>query len=232
MSLAMEATGPGPIRSVLIVDDHPLYCDALSMTLKTIIDFDHLRTASSLEEALELIETGGEPDLVVLDLNLPDVSGLDGLIRMKSAVEVPIIVVSSMSENTLVSSAIHAGAAGYVPKHSQCNVFNSAINALMKGETYLPAGYALQKRDDDDQVEDAINRLSTLTNQQARILQQICAGKLNRQIATDLEIAETTVKAHVTAIMRKLGVQRRTQAVLLAKKTSFESVLHDTPDEA
>ncbi|MHA6262848.1 response regulator [Arenibacterium sp. CAU 1754] len=231
MSLAMEVTEPRPIRSVLIVDDHPLYCDALSMTLKTIIDFDDLRTASSLEEALALVETGGEPDLVVLDLNLPDVSGLDGLIRMKSAVEAPVIVVSSMSENTLVSSAIYAGAAGYVPKHSQCNVFNAAINALKKGETYLPAGYALQKRENDP-VEDAINRLSTLTNQQARILQQICAGKLNRQIANDLAIAETTVKAHVTAIMRKLGVQRRTQAVLLAKKTSFESVLHDTPDEA
>jgi len=166
------------------------------------------------------------PDAVMLDLNLPDVDGLDGLLRLKAAANAPIIVVSSLADNRVVSQVIRAGAAGYVPKHSQRDVFRTAFEALHRGETFLPEGCVLMEAEAED-TDDAVSRLATLTNQQARILQLICEGKLNKQIAYDLSIAETTVKAHVTAIMRKLGVQSRTQAVLIAKQASFANVLQE-----
>jgi len=131
-----------------------------------------------------------------------------------------------MAENSIISSVIHAGASGFVPKHSRRDVFQRAIETLKSGDTFIPEGYVLL--DDASEGKDgAVSRLASLTNQQARILQLICEGKLNKQIAYELSIAETTVKAHVTAIMRKLGVQSRTQAVLIAKEISFANVLDD-----
>jgi len=211
-------------HTVLIVDDHPLFCDALSMTLQTVVRIGDVHTADRLEKAMRLLDDGLQPDAVMLDLNLPDVDGLDGLIRLKAKANAPIIVVSSLADNRVVSQVIRAGAAGYVPKHSQREVFRTAFDALRRGETFLPEGCVLME---DDDADDAVSRLATLTNQQGRILQLICEGKLNKQIAYDLSIAETTVKAHVTAIMRKLGVQSRTQAVLIAKQASFANVLQE-----
>jgi DNA-binding NarL/FixJ family response regulator len=216
-------------HSALIVDDHPLFCDALSMTLGAVANIRDIQTAANLSDALSLIGTGFSPDLVVLDLNLPDVDGLDGLIRMRNTASVPVVVVSSMADNRVITSTIKAGASGFVPKHSKREIFSAAIKSIRQGHIFVPDGFVLL---DDGQLgtpmqSDILARLATLTNQQARILQLICEGKLNKQIAYDLTIAETTVKAHVTAIMRKLGVQSRTQAVLLAKEASFSSVLQE-----
>ncbi|MDF1872701.1 response regulator transcription factor [Vannielia sp.] len=203
----------------LVVDDHPLFCDALELTLTTVASFSGVRTADRLEKALEML-VDDTPSLVVLDLNLPDVSGLDGLMRLKAtARDVPVIVVSSMAENQVISAALQAGAAGFVPKHSPRSTFREALATVARGESYRPEGYV--ETPPEGKGPDAMARLSTLTAQQARILQLICLGKLNKQIAYDLSIAETTVKAHVTAIMRKLGVQSRTQAVLVANEARF-----------
>ncbi len=204
----------------LVVDDHPLFCDALELTLRSVADFSDVATASSLEAALEKINAAPPPALILLDLNLPDVNGLDGLMRLRRAVEnVPIIIVSSMTENSIIGNAIVAGARGFVPKHSPRSVFRDALNTIAAGEIYKPADY-VEGRGCEDRHEN-LKRLSSLTNQQARILELICEGKLNKQIAFDLSIAETTVKAHVTAIMRKLGVQSRTQAVLVAQEARY-----------
>ncbi|WP_319824455.1 response regulator transcription factor [Thalassovita sp.] len=213
--------------SALIVDDHPLFCDALSMTLRSSAGIGQIQTAATLEQAIAHIAGGENPDVVVLDLNLPDVNGLDGLVRIRNITSAPIVVVSSMADNRVVSGVIHAGANGFVPKHSQREVFQAAFDVLRNGGIFIPAGYVLLDRENAPNQADTLERLASLTNQQARILQLICEGKLNKQIAYDLSIAETTVKAHVTAIMRKLGVQSRTQAVLIAKEASFSSVLQD-----
>ncbi len=217
--------GQTPAGWALVIDDHPLFCDALSMTLQTVAKIGEVHTADRLEIALEKLEAGLKPDAVMLDLNLPDVDGLDGLVRLKTLARAPIIVVSSLTDNRVISQVIQAGASGYVPKHSQRDVFRTAFEALGRGETFLPESCDLLCDENDTEQADAVNRLSTLTNQQARILQLICEGKLNKQIAFDLSIAETTVKAAITAIMRKLGVQSRTQAVLIAKQASFATIL-------
>lgn len=214
------------MASALIVDDHPLFCDALSMTLKAFVGIAEVDSADRLEIALDKIEAGNAPDVIVLDLNLPDVNGMDGLVRLRQAAgATPIIVVSSLADPKVVSAALRAGASGFVPKHSQREVFRAAFAAVAKGESFAPDGYVQDGGDPATPQEEAIGRLNLLTRQQARILQLICEGKLNKQIAYDLSIAETTVKAHVTAIMRKLGVCSRTQAVLFAQQTNFASLL-------
>ena len=200
----------------LVIDDHPLFCDALALTLSSVGHFERVETDDSLEKALSRIEAEGAPDLILLDLNLPDVSGLDGLIRLKRTAETtPVAIVSSITDDSIIRGAIVSGAAGFVPKHSQRSVFGA-------GEIYTPPGFVSEQ---DDDTTEALARLVSLTNQQARILELICEGKLNKQIAFDLSIAETTVKAHVTAIMRKLGVQSRTQAVLVAQDAKFSNIL-------
>ncbi|MCA0847623.1 response regulator transcription factor [Salipiger thiooxidans] len=210
----------------LVVDDHPLFCDALTLTLQSIADFEEIRTAGTLEKALDIVAQGEPPDLVILDLNLPDVNGLDGLVRLRNAApRAAIIIASSMADNRMISQALKAGADGFVPKHSQRSVFRRAFEAMARGEAFTPDGYIDPQGPGDDGPGDALERLATLTGQQARILSLICEGKLNKQIAYDLSIAETTVKAHVTAIMRKLGVHSRTQAVLIAQEAHFSRVL-------
>ncbi|MFN3847326.1 MAG: response regulator transcription factor [Paracoccaceae bacterium] len=223
-----HAESPRPLLSALVVDDHPLFCDALSMTLKAVAGITKIETADRLDTAIARLDRAPMPDVVVLDLNLPDVDGLDGLIRLKSVVgQVPVIVVSSLADNRVVSAALRAGAAGFVPKHSHRDVFRAAFDAIRLGRAYHPDGYFPQNdpKAPASQREEAVVRLSLLTRQQAKILQLICEGKLNKQIAYELTIAETTVKAHVTAIMRKLGVQSRTQAVLIARGASFDSLM-------
>ena len=205
----------------LIVDDHPLFCDALALTLRGVAGVIEVDAAHSLTEALERLDRGPMPGLVLLDLDLPDVEGLDGLIRLRATQpELPVLVVSSMAEPRLIRAALAAGAAGFVPKHAGRESFRAALDAVGQGRSWLPDGMA---EDDDDGAAEAVARLSQLTRQQAKILDLLCQGKLNKQIAWELSIAETTVKAHVTAIMRKLGVQSRTQAVLIAQQTKFTS---------
>lgn len=223
---------PDPVqrvfRSALIVDDHPLFCDALAMTLKAVAGIPEIETADSLAAALGRLEGAPAPDVIVLDLNLPDVAGLDGLVRVQlSAGGVPVVVVSSLADNRVIGAALRAGAAGFIPKHSRREVFRAAFDALRAGRTFAPEGFLPQADPAAPATgaEAALARLGLLTRQQAKILQLICEGMLNKQIAYELSIAETTVKAHVTAIMRKLGVQSRTQAVLIAQGASFAALM-------
>ncbi|MEM7643325.1 MAG: response regulator transcription factor [Pseudomonadota bacterium] len=220
---ATEANSLSAGAWALVVDDHPLFCDALEMTLGSVAPDWSIVKAATLQEGLGRLSENTPPALIVLDLNLPDVTGFDGLVRMRQAADgAPVIVASSMTDNKIVSGALKAGAAGYVPKHSSRAVFKAALEAIDQGGTYLPDNFVESA---NDPAADAVGRLATLTPQQGRILELICDGKLNKQIAWELSIAETTVKAHVTAIMRKLGVRSRTQAVLVSQDARFRAVL-------
>lgn len=209
---------------LLLVDDHPLFCDALSMTISDLFENPIIFTAETLKDAVKIVQENGGFNLVVLDLNLPDVDGVDGLLRLRSLLPIgKIVVVSSLSDNRIISSVMKAGASGFIPKDSPRETLLKAFKEILMGNEYVPLDFAEVDHQDKFETDDIIlNKIKSLTPQQANILGLICEGKLNKQIAYDLTIAETTVKAHLTAILRKLNVQNRTQAVLIANKVSFK----------
>ena len=214
-----------PFTRVLIVDDHPLFCDALSLTLRAKAGVAQVETVGRLDTALQRLGLSPAPDLVLFDLHLPDVTGIDGLMRLIAvAGGVPVLVVSSLDDDRVVAAALSAGARGFLPKHAPREDLVAALDHLAQGLDWLPGGFVAP----EDSGAPPLDRMASLTRQQARILHLICEGRLNKQIAFDLSISEATVKAHVTAILRKLGVQSRTQAVLLARGARFEAMLPDT----
>jgi DNA-binding NarL/FixJ family response regulator len=222
-----------PVGAVMVIDDHPLFCEALAMTLTGALRVGRVATASRLAEGLEALRAGEAPEAILLDLNLPDVAGLDGLLRLKAAAPgIPVIVVSSMHDSRIITSVMEAGAAGFIPKDSAREVFVRAFSEIWAGGTFTPEGYVPPSKAASSEPcgADPAARLAELTPQQARILELVCEGKLNKQIAYELSIAETTVKAHITAILRKLGARSRTQAVLIAGKASFAGILRGGPE--
>ena len=232
-----EPLDPAPLsfRAALIVEDHPLFGDALAMTLQSVSGIRRVIHAESLAQASNHLANGANVDVILLDLNLPDVDGLEGLLHLRRAApRVPVLVVTSVNETRTIRAALAGGASGFVPKHSRREVFRSAFEALATGEIYAPGLPAEVEHENlhGDAIEAVVQRLSQLTRQQARILELICEGRLNKQIAYELSIAETTVKAHVTAIMRKMGVSTRTQAVLMAQDVKLRGRIADAANGA
>ncbi len=224
-----ESSRKGEGLTFLIVDDHPLVCEALSIALSSELGAGSTRMTHSLGEALELLDSGFKADAVLLDLNLPDVQGFDGLLRLKARhPDLPVAVVSALDDSRIVSGAIEAGAAGFMPKNAPRDAIVAGLRRIIDGGVALPPGYeglAAASTQNQRAEPGGIERLRELTPQQLRILDLVCAGKLNKQIAFDLSIAETTVKAHITAILRKLGVHSRTQAALTAREALYSEIL-------
>jgi DNA-binding NarL/FixJ family response regulator len=215
-------------RAILVIDDHPLFCEAISMALKSGLGLDAVDAVNTLGDGLKRLDEGLEVDAVVLDLNLPDVTGVDGLVRLKAVTpRTPVVVVSGLTDDRIVAQALRAGAAGFVRKDTPGEALVAAFRHVFDGGVYTPPDFTPPAGGDPSgqALDDAIDRLTELTPQQLRILALVCEGKLNKQIAFDLAIAETTVKAHITAILRKLGVASRTQAVLIAQKASYAGIL-------
>lgn len=215
-------------RQFLVIDDHPLFCEALSLTLQSVQADSDVKTAHTLAQGFQALDGGLKPDAILLDLNLPDVDGVDGLIRLRAQVpDTPVVVISSNDDSRVIATVLQAGAAGFISKQSARDKLEEALRRIWAGETFAPSSYqpGLHADAELSASEESIALLQTLTPQQGRILQLVCEGKLNKQIAYDMSIAETTVKAHITGILRKLKVQSRTQAVLIAQKAQFSSLL-------
>lgn len=213
-----------PVRSAMVIDDHPLYCDALASMMETVFNVRRVRKAATLGEALRLFRARFSPDLVMLDLNLPDVEGLSGFIKLKDrAPDVPVVVISAITSEDVAQSVMAAGAAGFIPKDVARETLQDALLDIWDGKAYLPAGYKMPAKMDvlPPSVAEISRKIAGLSRQQARILSLICMGKPNKLIAYEMNLAEATVKAHITALLRRLGVQNRTQAALLVREVSI-----------
>ncbi len=197
---------------ILVADDHPMCATALAMAARVVDPMMTIDSATTLAEA-EQFARAGSHDLILLDLMLPDVQGFAGLALLRAVRPAArIAIVSGREDPAVIAQAVALGASGFIPKSSAIDVMVSAIRALLAGERWLPAGIDGVPR--DDRRVDAAERMATLSIAQLRVLRAIANGHQNKQIAYDLQLAEPTVKSHLSAIFRKLGVSNRTQAVL------------------
>lgn len=210
-------------RKLLIVEDHPLFSEALQLVLAGSFPGVHVETAATLERARAVLARGIDFDLVLLDLWLPDTKGLDGLVILRQQFpKLPILVVSAFSTPSVVRRVMTCGAAGFIAKASSRARLIGAIGKVLRGEVVV-SDEASQRPVASASAEHAW-RLQLLTQQQLRVLYMLCQGMLNKQIAHELGVGETTVKAHVSEILRKLGVSSRTQAVLQLSSMDFEGL--------
>jgi DNA-binding NarL/FixJ family response regulator len=221
-------------NSILIVDDHPLFVEALKLVIQGAFPDALVSEATSLDSARATLEKSGPFDLVLLDLSMPGTRGLDGLIELRSRYpKLPIVVVSALEDPRIVHEVMTCGAAGFISKSTRGADLGRAIQDVMAGSVVLPKGYQPPLGDDApaSHTADLTARLATLTPQQVRVLQMLRQGLLNKQIAFDLGVGETTVKAHVSEILRKLKVSSRTQAVIEAAKIDFDTILSQSPND-
>ena len=203
----------------IIVDDHPLFRGALSQALQASFENAHVQEAGSLDELTDRLAAGGEIDLILLDLTMPGVHGVSGLLYLRAQhPEVPVAIVSASDDPGTIRHCLDCGASGFIPKSQPVERIREAIRRIMDGEIWLPADVDLSQPVGES--TELVARLSTLTPQQVRVLMMLGEGLLNKQIAFKLNVSEATVKAHVSAILQKLGVDSRTQAVIAIKKIS------------
>ncbi|MGI9524970.1 MAG: response regulator [Hyphomicrobiaceae bacterium] len=210
------------VTNVIIVDDHPMFRDALDQSLQLTISSVSTRQAGSLDELIQCLNENSETDLILLDLNMPGVKGFAGLLRLRAQYpSIPVMVISATEDPAIIKRAINFGASGFVPKSQPIESIRQAIRAVLDGTVWVPQSIDLAGVDVSEE-ERLVERLGTLTPQQVRVLMMLGDGLLNKQIAYELGVSEATVKAHVSAILQKLAVDSRTQAVIAINRIDQE----------
>ncbi|MBQ4813653.1 DNA-binding response regulator [Pseudoalteromonas luteoviolacea] len=213
------------MNQFLIADDHPLFREALKGALQNQFDGLEVIESENFEQTLERLSEYDDLDLLLLDLHMPGNGDLYGLIRIREDYPaLPIVVVSGSEDLTIISKVMGYGAMGFIPKASSSQDIVAALTQVLAGETWLPFDIKEKIEDLGGEERELAQQIASLTPQQYKVLQYLHEGLLNKQIAYELSISEATVKAHITAIFRKLGVYNRTQAVLIASKLQLEPI--------
>lgn len=201
---------------IIIVDDHPLFRSALRQTLEAPESGMAFQEAGDIEGLSAALDADRDCDLVLLDLNMPGVRGFSGLLLLRAQFpEVPVMIVSAVEDAAVIRRCFDLGASGFLSKSESASRIRESIDTILAGGLWVPEGVSL---DGDDEHSEVLGRLATLTPQQVRVLMMLSDGLMNKQIAYELSISEATVKAHVSAILQKLNVDSRTQAVIAASK--------------
>jgi DNA-binding NarL/FixJ family response regulator len=214
----------GPVVSeaaqyrLVIADDHPLFRGALREAVAGLFARADIAEAGTFDEVSKILDQGAEVDLILLDLSMPGVRGFSGLMYLRAQYpSVPVVIVSANDDPAVIRRCMDFGASGFIPKTLDVETMRAAIAAVLNGEVWTPPDVDLSAAGDAETTA-LLARLATLTPQQVRVLMMLSEGLLNKQIAYELGVSEATVKAHVSAILQKLGVESRTQAVIAAAK--------------
>lgn len=206
----------------VIADDHPLFRGALKQALTGIAEKTEILEAGDFDITKSLVAENEDLDLVLLDLTMPGASGLSGLIALRGVHHsVPMIVVSAHDDPVTIRRALDLGASGFISKSASIDEIRGAVQSVLAGGIVSPGNVELGA-ERDPEISDLIRRLLSLTPQQTRVLGMLAEGLLNKQIAYELDVSEATIKAHVSAILQKLGVDSRTQAVIMLSKIGAE----------
>ncbi len=220
------------VPTILIADDHPLFREALRSAITRILPGAELREAEDANGLYAMVDAAPDADLLLLDLTMPGVQGLSALVHLRAQhPQLPIVMVSAREEPALMRRALDHGAMGFIPKSTDAAGIGEALRQVMDGERWAPASALAAARVADEGERDIARRISELTPQQFRVLQMLSTGQLNKQIAYDLGVSEATIKAHMTAILRKLGASNRTQAVLIAGRLAVDPDSVEAPPE-
>lgn len=205
--------------NIIIADDHPLFRGALRQALSDVNRDVSFVEAGTLDEVVSALDAGGEQtDLVLLDLKMPGVQGFSGLMYLRAQFPgVPIVIVSANEDAPVIRRSLDFGASGYIPKSASAVDMRKAVETVLSGDIWVPPELDLAD-DEDSEAQQIALRLATLTPQQVRVLMMLGEGLLNKQIAYELSVSEATVKAHVSAILQKLDVESRTQAVIAVSR--------------
>ncbi|MBN7807691.1 response regulator transcription factor [Agrobacterium rosae] len=211
--------------TIIIADDHPLFRGALRQAVTGLEGDNSIIEAGDFEAAKAAAENQPDADLMLLDLAMPGVSGFSGLMSMRAEfASLPIVIVSASDDPATMRRAIELGASGFISKSSGIEDMRAGIRAVLEGDVWIPAS-CQSGQDHDPDMADLINRLRTLTPQQNRVLGMLGEGLLNKQIAYELSVSEATIKAHVSAILLKLKVDSRTQAVIQLSKINMSTLV-------
>jgi len=203
---------------LVIADDHPLFRGALREAVSGLFQRADIAEAGTFDDVSKILDRAAEVDLILLDLAMPGVRGFSGLMYLRAQYpSVPIVIVSANDEPAVIRRCMDFGASGFIPKRLGVEAMRQAIASVLKGGVWTPPDVDLTAVA-DAQTAAMLARLATLTPQQVRVLMMLSEGLLNKQIAYELGVSEATVKAHVSAILQKLGVESRTQAVIAAAK--------------
>lgn len=208
---------------IVIADDHPLFRGALKQALAGIDNVSTVLEAGDFEGVKSLAVSTEDVDLILLDLSMPGASGLSALISLRGILpDVPMMVVSGHDDVTTIRRALELGASGFISKSAAMDDIRTAVVTVLNGDVAAPIGVDLGV-EHDPEISGIIRRLQSLTPQQTRVLGMLAEGLLNKQVAYELGVSEATIKAHVSAILQKLGVDSRTQAVILLSKIGQET---------
>lgn len=215
------------MAKLIVADDHPLFRNALINAISSTFATKATIETDSFDSTCAALEQHPDTDLLLLDLHMPDNCGFLGLIQLrKSFPTLPIVVISASEELDVIRRVMAFGASAYVPKSANPADISAALNAVLAGELWVPANLKKQVLEHQStEAEDDLDlaaKVAQLTAQQYKVLYYLTEGWLNKQIAYDLHISEATVKAHITAIFRKLGVTNRTQVVIQAQRLTLE----------
>jgi DNA-binding NarL/FixJ family response regulator len=218
--------------TILVADDHPLFREALRGAVQRVLPDVQLREAEDVDALYALVEAEPDADLLLLDLNMPGAQGFSALVHLRALhPQLPIVMVSAREEPAVMRRALDHGAMGFIPKSADAATLGEAITRVLDGDRWAPAAAHAAPAATADE-HDAAQRLQDLTPQQFRVLQMLGEGLLNKQIGYELGVSEATIKAHMTAILRKLGASNRTQAVLIAGRLALDpGAIKPQPEE-
>lgn len=214
---------------ILVIDDHPLFREALQSAVMLAFPDSVTQEARSIPEAIEILSGSANFDLALLDLNMPGVKGFEGLLEVRTQFpRLPVVVVSGHEEARIITEALSYGVAGFIPKSAKKTELADAIADVMNGNVFVPEGYDRGQASPTPGKTEMLSRISSLTPQQLKVLGMLKQGMLNKQIAYELKVGETTIKAHVSEILRKLNVFSRTQAVIEVSKLDAKDLFKES----
>lgn len=220
--MSMQSNTDTPVHKFIIADDHPLFRSALRQSVERAFPAAKLCEAQDMDSLQRCTAEHHDADLLLLDLHMPGARGFSGLIFLSGQhPQLPVMVVSANEKPEVMCRAIDYGACGFLPKSAPVEVIEQALHSTLAGEVWLPPGISEQAAGEAPAL-DVADVVATLTPQQFRVATMLAEGLLNKQIAYEMKVTEATVKAHLTALFRKLEVNSRTQAVLALGSLDLE----------